>query len=196
MKHIMHIAMALTMLFYSAAAIPGTASAESLYSESGHSMFADRRASQVGDILTIIIDESATTSMQKGVSNSKEGEQDLAAGTGIFHFLAAANASQSDNFTANGSSTNRNTARGTVTVMVTDVQDNGNMMVEGTQSIWQNNNEHKITVQGVVRSDDVRSNNTILSSKVANATLRFDGKGPLNAKQRQGLLTQIFNILF
>ena len=185
MKHIMHIAMALTMLFYSAA-IPGTASAESLYSESGHSMFADRRASQVGDILTIIIDESATTSMQKGVSNSKEGEQDL----------AAANASQSDSFTANGSSTNRNTARGTVTVMVTDVQDNGNMMVEGTQSIWQNNNEHKITVQGVVRSDDVRSNNTILSSKVANATLRFDGKGPLNAKQRQGLLTQIFNILF
>ena len=80
--------------------------------------------------------------------------------------------------------------------MVTDVQDNGNMMVEGTQSIWQNNNEHKITVQGVVRSDDVRSNNTILSSKVANATLKFDGKGPLNAKQRQGLLTQIFNILF
>ena len=195
MKHIMHIAMALTMLFYSAA-IPGAASAESLYSESGHSMFADRRASQVGDILTIIIDESATTSMQKGVSNSKEGEQDLAAGTGIFHFLAAANASQSDSFTANGSSTNRNTARGTVTVMVTDVQDNGNMMVEGTQSIWQNNNEHKITVQGVVRSDDVRSNNTILSSKVANATLKFDGKGPLNAKQRQGLLTQIFNILF
>ena len=195
MKHIMHIAMALTMLFYSAA-IPGTASAESLYSESGHSMFADRRASQVGDILTIIIDESATTSMQKGVSNSKEGEQELAAGTGIFHFLAAANASQSDSFTANGSSTNRNTARGTVTVMVTDVQDNGNMMVEGTQSIWQNNNEHKITVQGVVRSDDVRSNNTILSSKVANATLKFDGKGPLNAKQRQGLLTQIFNILF
>ena len=106
MKHIMHIAMVLTMLFYSAAAIPGTASAESLYSESGHSMFADRRASQVGDILTIIIDESATTSMQKGVSNSKEGEQDLAAGTGIFHFLAAANASQSDSFTANGSSTN------------------------------------------------------------------------------------------
>ena len=70
------------------------------------------------------------------------------------------------------------------------------MVVEGTQSIWNNKNEHRIAVRGVVRPDDIDYDNTISSNKVADATLKFDGKGPLNAKQRQGILTQIFNILF
>ena len=85
---------------------------------------------------------------------------------------------------------------GKISVTVTEVQPNGNMVVEGTQSIWQNKDEHKITIRGVVRRDDVTSANTVPSTQVADATLRFDGKGPLNAKQRQGILTQIFNILF
>ena len=174
--------------------VPGNASAESLWGR--HSIFADRKASQVGDILTIVISESSNTSQSLSNSNSKEGKNTLAAGTGVFSFLAAATASGSDSFKANGSANNTNSASGNVTVTVVEVRDNGNMVVEGTQSIWNNKNEHKITVRGVVRPDDISYNNTILSNKVADATLRFDGKGPLNAKQRQGILTQIFNILF
>ena len=83
-----------------------------------------------------------------------------------------------------------------MTVTVVDVQPNGNMTVEGTQSIWQNRNEHKITFRGVCRQDDVSANNTIMSTKIADATVKFDGKGPLNSKQRQGILTQVFNFLF
>ena len=85
---------------------------------------------------------------------------------------------------------------GNIAVTVVEVQPNGNMVVEGTQSIWQNKDEHKITLRGIVRRDDVTYENTVLSTKVADATVRFDGKGPLNAKQRQGILTQILNILF
>ena len=114
----------------------------------------------------------------------------------MFHFLAAATASGSDSYKANGSTSNTNKANGTVTVTVTEVRANGNLVVEGTQSIWNNNNEHKITLKGVIRSDDIMYDNTISSNKVADATLKFDGKGPINAKQRQGILTQIFNILF
>ena len=110
--------------------------------------------------------------------------------------MVAATASGSDSFKANGTANNTNTATGNVTVTVIEVKDNGNLVVEGTQSIWNNKNEHRITVQGVVRPDDISPDNTIVSSKVADATLRFDGKGPLNAKQHQGILTQIFNILF
>ena len=83
-----------------------------------------------------------------------------------------------------------------VTVTVTEVFPNGNMVLEGTQSIWQNKDEHKITFRGICRADDITSANTIPSTKIADATVRFDGKGPLNAKQRQGILTQIFNFLF
>ena len=174
---------------------PAHTSAESLWGNH-HNVFSDRKASQVGDILTILISETSKTSQSLSNSNSKSGNQSLSAGTGIFSFLAAASASGSDSFKANGTANNTNTATGNVTVTVIDVKENGNLVVEGTQSIWNNKNEHKITVQGVVRPDDISYNNTIASSKVADATLRFDGKGPLNAKQRQGILTQIFNILF
>lgn len=174
--------------------MPAHTDAASLWG--GRSLFSDRRASQVGDILTILISETSATSQSLSNSNSKSGNQSLSAGTGIFGFLAAATASGSDSFKANGSANNTNTATGNVTVTVVEVKDNGNLVVEGTQSIWNNKNEHRITVRGVVRPDDISVNNTIASSKVADATLRFDGKGPLNAKQRQGILTQIFNILF
>ncbi|MBR1396878.1 MAG: flagellar basal body L-ring protein FlgH [Selenomonadaceae bacterium] len=159
-------------------------------------MYSDRRAHDVGDILTIVINETTSQTASKQRSNSKSGSVNLNAGTGIFHFLAAATAGGSDSFTAAGSATDTNSYTGNVTVTIIEVLPNGNLVIEGTQSIWQNRDEHKITIRGVIRRDDVTANNTVSSNRVANATLKFDGKGPLNAKQRQGILTQVFNILF
>ena len=68
--------------------------------------------------------------------------------------------------------------------------------MSGTQSIKQNNEEQKITVTGEVRAEDITPDNTILSSLVANAQIRIDGKGPIAGKQRQGIITQVFNFLF
>ncbi len=174
----------------------GNVEARSLWRDNQWSIYADRKARNVGDILTIVISESTTQTATKARSNSKEGSVSLGAGTGIFHFLAAAAASGSDSFTANGSASDTNSVSGQITVTVVEVLPNDNMIVEGTQSIWQNRDEHKITVRGIVRRDDVTRNNTVPSNLVADATLKFDGKGPLNAKQRQGILTQIFNFLF
>lgn len=171
--------------------------ARSLWQDnSAWSLYSDRKARDVGDILTIVINENTTQTASKQRSNSKEGSVNLNAGTGIFHFLAAATASGSDNFSAAGSATDTSSFTGNVTVTVVEVMPNGNLVVEGNQSIWQNRDEHKITIRGVIRRDDVTNNNTVSSNRVADATIKFDGKGPLNAKQRQGILTQIFNILF
>ncbi|WP_414153136.1 flagellar basal body L-ring protein FlgH [Pectinatus cerevisiiphilus] len=176
------------------------ASAQSLWADSQNnysmSLFADRKAHNIGDILTVIISESSSTSATKSMSNGKTANNSLNAGAGIFSFLAQASAGQSDSFKADGSAKDTNTVNGKITVTVVDVQPNGNMVVEGTQSIWQNKDEHKITLRGTVRQDDVAYDNTVPSYLVADATLKFDGKGPLNAKQRQGILSQIFNVLF
>lgn len=182
--------------FFLVALFSGAGEAKSLWRDGQWGMYADRKARNVGDILMIVIDESTTQSATKSRENSKSGEVGLGAGTGIFHFLAAATASGSDSFEANGSARDTNRFRGNITVTVIEVLPNDNMVVEGTQSIWQNRDEHKITLRGIIRRDDVAMNNTVPSTRVANATLKFDGKGPLNAKQRQGILTQIFNILF
>lgn len=187
------ICISLSMLSW---AVP-CADATSLWSE-GHtrSLFADRKAQAVGDTLTILISESSSATRANSANNSKSGENNLSAGAGVFGFLAAASASGSDSFKAQGGISNTNSVSGKVTVQVTEVKPNGNMVVSGTQSIIQNKDEHKITITGIVRKDDVSADNTVLSSQVADAQLKFDGKGPLNAKQRQGILTQIFNILF
>ena len=175
----------------------GTVEAKSLWVDGGAmSMYSDKKARNVGDILTIVISESTTQTATKSRTNSKSGSVSVGSGTGIFDFIKAFSASGSDSFQADGSATDTNRFSGQITVTVVEVLPNDNMIVEGTQSIWQNRDEHKITLRGVIRRDDVTMNNTVPSYKVADATLKFNGKGPLNAKQRQGILTQIFNFLF
>ena len=177
--------------------VGGTVDAKSLWVDNGFmSMYSDKKARNVGDILTIVISESTTQTATKSRRNSKSGSVSVGSGTGIFDFIKAFSASGSDNWQADGSATDTNRFTGQITVTVVEVLPNGNMVVEGTQSIWQNRDEHKITLRGVIRRDDVTMNNTVPSYKVADATLKFNGKGPLNAKQRQGILTQIFNFLF
>ena len=182
------------------ASLAPVVSAESLWNNpNGYptkNLFADHRATGVGDIVTIVINETTTTSATRSSANEKSGSVKLGAGIGIFDFLQAASASGSDKFSAKGSAASSNRVAGNVTVTVVDITPAGNFVLEGTQSIWQNKNEHKIVFRGTCRPEDISSSNTILSSRVADATVRFDGKGPLNAKQRQGILTQIFNILF
>ena len=182
------------------ASLAPVVSAESLWNNpNGHptkNLFADHRATGIGDIVTIVISETTTTSATRSSANEKSGSVSLGTGIGIFDFLQAASASGSDKFSAKGSTSASNRVAGNVTVTVVDVLPNGNFILEGTQSIWQNKNEHKIVFRGTCRPEDISSANTILSTRVADATVRFDGKGPLNAKQRQGSLTQIFNILF
>ena len=187
-----------TALLLAALVIAGGAGeAKSLWVDNGAlSLYADKKARNVGDILTIVINESTTQTATKSRNNSKEGSLSVGTGTGIFDFIRAFSASGSDSFKADGSANDTNSYRGQITVTVVEVLPNDNMIVEGTQSIWQNRDEHKITLRGTIRRDDVTINNTVPSTKVADASIRFDGKGPLNAKQRQGILTQIFNFLF
>ena len=175
----------------------GAVEAKSLWVDGGAmSLYADKKARNVGDILTIVINESTTQTATKARTNSKSGGVSVGSGTGIFDFIKAFSVSGSDNFQADGSATDTSRFSGQITVTVVEVLPNDNMIVEGTQSIWQNRDEHKITLRGTIRRDDVTMNNTVPSTKVADASIRFDGKGPLNAKQRQGILTQLFNFLF
>lgn len=175
----------------------GAVEAKSLWVDGGSmSLYADKKARNVGDILTIVINESTTQTATKARTNSKSGSLSVGTGTGIFDFIRAFSASGGDNFQADGSATDTSRFSGQITVTVIEVLPNDNMIVEGVQSIWQNRDEHKITLRGTVRRDDVTMNNTVPSTKVADASIRFDGKGPLNAKQRQGILTQLFNFMF
>ena len=183
--------------FFCAAQAPLTASAESLWNDAaGNSLYADHKARAVGDILTIVISESSSATRAGTAKNTKDTSIGMDAGTGIFHGIASASAGSSDSFAATGSIANTNKVQGKITVQVMEVRPNGLLAVKGEQSIKQNGEEQKITVTGLVRPEDITADNIVMSYNVANAQMRVDGKGPISGKQRQGIVTQIFNFLF
>lgn len=175
-----------------------SAEASSLWSDNSPaaSLYGDRKARAVGDVVTIIINETSSASREGKADNSKSASSNISAGVGMFTFLNDASFGSSDNFKADGKISNTNKVNGKITVTVTEVKPNGNMIVSGVQSIKQNGEEQKITITGTIRPDDIKPDNTISSNYVADATLLIDGKGPIAKKQRQGILSQILNFVF
>nr|WP_320147969.1 flagellar basal body L-ring protein FlgH [uncultured Anaeromusa sp.] len=169
--------------------------AESLWND--RSMFADRRAQAVGDILTIVISENFSATRSDSNSNGKKSSGSASAGAGSFlSWITAHSYDMKDSFSANGSITNKNVVTARMTATVTAVQPNGNLVIKGTQSIKQNNDEQIISLVGTIRSDDITTSNTVASSAMADAQIFVNGKGPLAQKQKQGILSSIFDFLF
>ena len=80
--------------------------------------------------------------------------------------------------------------------VVTKVMPNGNLIIQGTRFVKVNKDTHLVTFTGIVRRDDVRADNTILSEKIANAEISSDGKGQISERQRQGILAKLLSWLF
>ena len=182
-----------------AALLPGTGvNASSLWSDNAPTatIFGDQRARAVGDILTIIVNETSSAVRSGASSNTKSASASTEKGGGLLGFVPDSSVGQQDNFSTKGSINNTNTAKARLTVKVVEVKPNGNLVVSGTQNIRQNGEEQRIIVSGQVRPADIQADNTVLSSNVADAKILFTGKGSIMRKQRQGVLTQIWNWIF
>ncbi len=114
----------------------------------------------------------------------------------MLSFIPEMSTSQGDNFSSKGSINNTNKVTARITVKVIEVKPNGNLVISGTQNIKQNGESQTITLSGLVRPSDIQADNTVYSSSIADAKLNVAGNGPLASKQRQGILTQIWNWLF
>ena len=95
-----------------------------------------------------------------------------------------------------GVATTDNSFKGDLSVIVVDVDANGNLHVEGTRYIRVNKEVQKMTLTGVVRPDDVTPENTVTSDKIANANIEADGKGAVAAKTRRSLIGKLLDWLF
>ena len=176
----------------------GQAMASSLWSDGAQTsvLFGDQRARAVGDILTVVVNESSTASRSGSASNSKSAANNVDKGTGLLGFILDSTLSQDDSFKAQGTINNSNKVTARLTVKVIEVKPNGNLVISGVQNIRQNGEEQRINISGQVRPSDIRADNSVLSSNIADAKLLVTGSGPLVNKQRQGILTQIWNWFF
>jgi flagellar L-ring protein precursor FlgH len=102
----------------------------------------------------------------------------------------------SDSFDGAGSSTQSNSLVGSLTVTVTDVQANGNLVVQGDKTLKLNQGDEYVHIAGVIRPADIATDNTVTSDKIADAHISYSGKGAVDSSNRMGWLARFFNSVF
>jgi flagellar L-ring protein precursor FlgH len=142
----------------------------------GQSMFADPTARSVGDPITIVLSERTSASSQNRYEDRSNGSLGGSATTsegGSF----AVDASVSSDAEAASAAVQSDLLTGTITAVVTGVDDTGNLQITGERVLHVNGVTHLMKVAGTVRPLDVRYDNTILSYQIANAEVEYRKKG-------------------
>lgn len=185
-----HLALALVLTLSASAA-----SADSLYRPGNWiAMTADRKASQVGDILTLLVVENdqASNSVTKG--SRKRNKLDIGVESS-FKFSESASGTLDGSFDGEGTNARSDRMVARLSVTVAEVYPNGDMRVTGMQRLKINGESTLISLNGRVRSDDIGADNSLLSWRLADAVIDYDGKGFATRSAKPGLLTEIFSWL-
>ena len=174
------------------------AQADSLYKDvpEGISIFSDIQPKRIGDLITILISESASATQKAETKTEKDASTNGSAGTGMLDFITGWGMTNKEKYEGTGSVLRSGKLSAKITVRVVDILPDGNLKVEGTQILKINREKQTITLTGIIRPQDILANNTVYSYYVADAQIRYDGKGPLARKQKPGLLGRIFDWIF
>lgn len=163
-------------------------------------LFEDRKASRVGDILTVVLAEKTNASKNSATSTGKSTEATLlnptVFGRDITHNgipLFGGELSGDSNFDGRGSSSQSNSLDGDITVTVIERLPSGNLVIAGDKWVTLNQGQEFIRVTGVIRPDDIEPDNSLLSTRIANAQITYSSKGVLAAANKMGLISRFFN---
>lgn len=165
-----------------------------------NNIYSDSKAHRTGDIISVILSESTQANKNAKTELKKENSSQLDAITGFGSNPVLINGNpiefginQNSQFKGDSKADQGNSLNGNISVHVLRVLPNGNLMIRGEKWMTLNNGEEYIRLTGVIRSKDIGSNNTILSSKVANARIEYAGTGAFADINEQGWLTKFFN---
>ena len=174
--------------------LPPTSGGGLFRSGYGGSLVSDNRAVRVGDILTVVLDESTQSSKSAGTSFGKEASF----GVGIPTVLGKrypdieSSAGAERDFNGSAKSSQQNTLRGAIAVTVHRVLPNGTLLIKGEKTLRLNQGDEFIRLAGLVRVDDINRYNQVSSQSVANAKISYAGRGVLNDSNSAGWLTRFF----
>jgi flagellar L-ring protein precursor FlgH len=168
--------------------------------QSSVTLFDDAVAHRVGDILTIVLEESTNATKSAVTTTKKTTTQamsapTLAGGSLTFHGRALLDNSLNDasTFDGEGGSSQSNQLTGSITVTVAKRLANGNLLVRGQKWITINQGREYVRIQGIVRPIDIGQDNTVLSTSVADATIAYGEEGTLNDANSKGWLARFFD---
>jgi flagellar L-ring protein precursor FlgH len=147
---------------------------------------ADLRARNIDDVVTIVVNESASA-VSTGATKTSRASSANASVTSLAGALPAAgklanlaNSTATTSLNGSGTTSRQTTLTTTITARVADVLPNGYLVIEGHRSVLVNSENQVVTLRGVVRPSDLSNANTVASSSVAQMELKIDGRGVVN----------------
>ncbi|KMP10832.1 hypothetical protein UR09_03400 [Candidatus Nitromaritima sp. SCGC AAA799-A02] len=174
-------------------------------------LFEDTKARKVGDIVTVVLNENATSTQTATTDTSKDssinldtnGVLGLPSNFNIQNFLGMGtqfdpnlNATTSKSTQGSGTTTRSGSLTGTVSATIIAINGNGNFEIKGTRSVTVNNEEQLMVLRGTIRPSDINFDNTINSSLVANASITYSGEGVIADEQKVGWLMRIVSLIW
>jgi len=179
-------------------------SSGSLWQAASRGVTEDFKAYRRGDIITIVISETASASKQASTSTGRSTS--ITAGMPNFLGLEKAgilknnmdlsqliNANVDSKYAGSGSTSRQENLTATISAKVIDVLANGNLLIEGRRNIKVNNEDQEIILTGTVRTRDISTDNTVNSIFVADAKISYAGRGIISDRQSPGWLMNIID---
>jgi flagellar L-ring protein precursor FlgH len=165
-----------------------------------NNIYSDSKAHRVGDIISVILSESTQAQKNAKTELKKQNDATLDPVTGFgglpINFKGDAiqfGLNQSSNFKGDSKSNQGNSLNGNISVHVLRVLPNGNLIIRGEKWMTLNNGDEYIRLTGIIRPQDITSENTITSQKIANARIQYAGTGTFAEVNEQGWLSKFFS---
>mgnify|MGYP001113941809 CR=1 FL=1 len=163
-------------------------------------LFADRKARYINDIITIVVDESSSGENKADTNTSRDstatagiaGVTQVSPNHRILSKYELGGSSQ-NSLKGKGNTKREGALQAQITARVVNVLANGNLVIEGKRQLTVNEEDQFIIISGIVRPDDISSDNVVSSQYVADARIAYTGEGVINDKMRPGWLTRIID---
>ena len=168
--------------------------------QSGHeiTLYQDRMANRIGDILTVRLEE-ATQGEKRAKTKSNKATDGTFTVPGVRYGQFQAHVGSfntAQDFNGQGEASEQNKLHGTVSVTIIRVLSNGNLVIQGESWLTINQGREFVRLTGIVRPDDIDSTNTVSSQRIADARIIYSGNGQVANASRAGVITQFINKFF
>lgn len=180
----------------------------SLYAEGTAGFFEDAVAGRVGDILVVRIDEKDLASNKADTTLDKNDETSygIPAAPGFISAFKAKypdadpakifSTASSQKFSGSGSIARGGSMQATLPVRVREILPSGDLFIEGTKVVMVGNEEKHIYISGIIRKIDIAEDNTVPSSRIADAEIEYTGRGDVSDTQRRGWLSRALSVIW
>jgi flagellar L-ring protein FlgH len=171
-------------------------------------LFADSKARMVGDIVTVTISETNTSTQSATTNTAKDTTMNMQApnilglpsSLGVQNFLGlgtqfdpSVNATIANSNQGTGTVSRNGSLTGNISALITEILPSGNFRIEGRRSVTVNHEEQILVLRGLIRPQDINFDNTILSRWIADASISLTGEGVVADEQRKGWLASAFS---